>query len=67
MRCFNRFELKYLIIMQQAALFKQVLRASPVPDDHGNGEALRLCSIVEGAGGLTLHAWTKSGCKGDGY
>ena len=35
-RRFNRFELKYLITLQQAEQFKSGLRAYLVPDEHGN-------------------------------
>ncbi len=35
-RSFNRFELKYLITLQQAEQFKTALRAYLVPDEHGN-------------------------------
>jgi hypothetical protein len=35
-RKFNRFELKYLITLQQAERFKAALRAYLVPDEHGN-------------------------------
>jgi hypothetical protein len=35
-RNFNRFELKYLITLQQAERFKSGLRAYLVPDEHGN-------------------------------
>jgi hypothetical protein len=35
-RNFNRFELKYLITLQQAERFKSALRAYLVPDEHGN-------------------------------
>ena len=35
-RKFNRFELKYLITLQQAEKFKSALRAYLVPDEHGN-------------------------------
>jgi SPX domain protein involved in polyphosphate accumulation len=35
-RKFNRFELKYLITLQQAERFKSGLRAYLVPDEHGN-------------------------------
>jgi len=35
-RKFNRFELKYLITLQQAELFKSALRTYLVPDEHGN-------------------------------
>jgi SPX domain protein involved in polyphosphate accumulation len=35
-RKFNRFELKYLITLQQAEQFKSALRAYLVPDQHGN-------------------------------
>lgn len=35
-RSFNRFELKYLITLQQAEFVKTTLRAYLVPDEHGN-------------------------------
>ena len=35
-RKFNRFELKYVITLQQAEQFKTALRAYLVPDEHGN-------------------------------
>lgn len=35
-RKFNRFELKYLITLQQAERFKSALNAYLVPDEHGN-------------------------------
>jgi hypothetical protein len=35
-RKFNRFELKYVITLQQAERFKSALRAYLVPDEHGN-------------------------------
>jgi hypothetical protein len=34
-RSFNRFELKYIITLQQAERFKSALRAYLVPDEHG--------------------------------
>jgi hypothetical protein len=37
-RSFNRFELKYLLTLQQAELVKTALRAYLVPDEHGNGQ-----------------------------
>jgi hypothetical protein len=37
-RKFNRFELKYLLTLQQAERFKSALRAYLVPDEHGNGD-----------------------------
>ena len=37
-RRFNRFELKYLITLQQAGRFKTALRAYLSPDDNGNGQ-----------------------------
>ncbi|HSV86193.1 MAG TPA: polyphosphate polymerase domain-containing protein [Levilinea sp.] len=37
-RKFNRFELKYLVSMQQAEAFKQSLLAYLVPDNHGDGQ-----------------------------
>jgi SPX domain protein involved in polyphosphate accumulation len=36
-RRFNRFELKYLITLRQAEVFKKALKAYLLPDDHGNG------------------------------
>jgi len=36
-RRFNRFELKYLITLRQAELFKAALRKFLVADEHGNG------------------------------
>jgi hypothetical protein len=35
-RRFNRFELKYLITLQQAERFKTALRAFLIPDEHGS-------------------------------
>ena len=35
-RKFNRFELKYLLTLQQAEQFKSALRAYLIPDEHGN-------------------------------
>lgn len=36
-RRFNRFELKYLLSLQQAEIFKKALRAYLLADEHGNG------------------------------
>ncbi len=36
-RRFNRFELKYLVRLKQAELFKSALGAYLLPDEHGNG------------------------------
>jgi len=36
-RSFNRFELKYIITLKQAEIFKKALRAYLLPDEHGNG------------------------------
>lgn len=36
-RKFNRFELKYLMTLQQAERFKTALRAFLIPDEHGKG------------------------------
>lgn len=36
-RRFNRFELKYLLSLQQAEIFKKSLRAYLLADEHGNG------------------------------
>ncbi|MCB0117864.1 MAG: polyphosphate polymerase domain-containing protein [Anaerolineales bacterium] len=37
LRRFNRFELKYLISLKQADIFKKALRAYLIADEHGNG------------------------------
>jgi hypothetical protein len=37
-RKFNRFELKYVLTLQQAERFKSALRAYLVPDEHSNGD-----------------------------
>jgi hypothetical protein len=37
-RRFNRFELKYILTLQQAESFKNALEVYLMPDDHGNGE-----------------------------
>jgi len=34
---FNRFELKYLLSLQQAELFKAILQSYVIPDEHGQG------------------------------
>lgn len=36
-RSFNRFELKYLVTLEQATLFKSALRAYLIADEHNNG------------------------------
>lgn len=36
-RRFNRFELKYLLTLKQAEIFKKALRAYLLTDEHGNG------------------------------
>ena len=36
-RRFNRFELKYLLSLKQAEIFKKALRAYLLADEHGNG------------------------------
>jgi SPX domain protein involved in polyphosphate accumulation len=36
-RRFNRFELKYMVTLKQAELFKIALRAYLLPDEHGSG------------------------------
>lgn len=36
-RNFNRFELKYMVTLEQAETFKKALRAFLLPDEHGNG------------------------------
>jgi len=36
-RSFNRFELKYIVTLKQAEIFKKALRAYLLADEHGNG------------------------------
>lgn len=37
-RRFNRFELKYLVTLKEAEIFKKALRAYLLKDEHGNGD-----------------------------
>jgi SPX domain protein involved in polyphosphate accumulation len=58
-RKFNRFELKYLITLQQAERFKSALRAYLVPDEHGsNNGRYTLTSLYYDSPGLRCY-WEK--------
>ena len=46
-RRFNRFELKYLITLQQAETFKKALRAFLVADEHGNNNGHYVPAIAD--------------------
>ena len=56
-RRFNRFELKYVITLQQAARFKAALRPYLLPDDHGDG-AYTLSSLYYDSPDLRCY-WEK--------
>jgi len=56
-RRFNRFELKYLVTLQQAERFKKAVRAYLLPDDHGNG-AYALSSLYYDSPDLRCY-WEK--------
>ena len=43
---FNRFELKYLVTLQQAAHFKSVLRSYLIPDENGNDNGSYMLSSL---------------------
>jgi SPX domain protein involved in polyphosphate accumulation len=58
-RKFNRFELKYLITLQQAEEFRSGLRAYLVPDEHGkNNGRYTLASLYYDSPGLRCY-WEK--------
>jgi SPX domain protein involved in polyphosphate accumulation len=58
-RRFNRFELKYLITLQQAEEFRSGLRAYLVPDEHGkNNGRYTLSSLYYDSPGLRCY-WEK--------
>jgi SPX domain protein involved in polyphosphate accumulation len=58
-RRFNRFELKYLITLQQAEEFRSGLRAYLVPDEHGkNNGRYTLASLYYDSPGLRCY-WEK--------
>jgi SPX domain protein involved in polyphosphate accumulation len=45
-RRFNRFELKYMITIKQAELFKKALSAFLIADEHGNGDGRYILSSL---------------------
>lgn len=56
---FNRFELKYLITLQQAEKYKTALRAFLLPDEHGNNNGrFALTSLYYGWTDLRCY-WEK--------
>jgi hypothetical protein len=58
-RNFNRFELKYLITLQQAERFKSGLRAYLVPDEHGkNNSRYTVSSLYYDSPGFRCY-WEK--------
>jgi len=62
-RKFNRFELKYLITLQQAELFKPALRAYLVPDEHGNNGRYALASLYYDSPDLRCYWEKEDGLK----
>lgn len=57
-RRFNRFELKYLITLQQAERFKSVLRPYLIQDEHGNNGKYALTSLYYDSPDLRCY-WEK--------
>lgn len=57
-RKFNRFELKYLITIQQAERFKAALRAYLIPDEHGSNGNYALTSLYYDSPDLRCY-WEK--------
>jgi len=63
-RNFNRFELKYLITLEQAERFKSALRAYLVPDEHGkNNGRYRLASLYYDSPDLRCYREKQDGIK----
>jgi hypothetical protein len=63
-RKFNRFELKYVITLQQAERFKRGLRAYMVPDEHGNGNGrYALSSLYYDAPNMRCYWEKENGIK----
>jgi hypothetical protein len=54
-RCFNRFELKYLLTLQQAEKFKAGLREYMLPDEHGNNGRYALSSLYYDSPGFRCY------------
>ncbi|MCB9422000.1 MAG: polyphosphate polymerase domain-containing protein [Ardenticatenaceae bacterium] len=63
-RKFNRFELKYLLTLQQAEQFKTGLRRYLVPDEHGNNNGrYALTSLYYDSPGLRCYWEKENGIK----
>jgi hypothetical protein len=63
-RKFNRFELKYLISLQQAERFKTVLRRYMIPDEHGpNDGRYTLSSLYYDSPDLRCYQENEDGIK----
>lgn len=63
-RKFNRFELKYLLTLQQAERFKTGLRNYLVPDEHGNNNGrYALSSLYYDSPGLSCYWEKENGIK----
>lgn len=63
-RKFNRFELKYLLTLQQAKQFKAGLRNYLVPDEHGNNNGrYALSSLYYDSPGLRCYWEKENGIK----
>lgn len=61
-RSFNRFELKYLLTLQQAAQFRKALQAYLRPDDHSRG-SYALSSLYYDSPGLHCYREKVDGLK----
>jgi hypothetical protein len=63
-RRFNRFELKYIITMKQAAQFKEQLRAYLIPDEHGrNNGRYQVCNLYYDSPDYRCYQEKMDGCK----
>ena len=63
-RKFNRFELKYILTLQQAARFKDSLRNYLIPDEHGdNNGCYALSSLYYDSPGLRCYWEKENGIK----
>jgi hypothetical protein len=63
-RSFNRFELKYLLSLQQAERFKAALQAYVVPDEHGyNDGRYTLSSLYYDSPDLRCYRENEAGLK----
>jgi SPX domain protein involved in polyphosphate accumulation len=61
---FNRFELKYLLSLQQAERFKSALQADVVPDEHGHSDGrYTLSSLYYDSPDLRCYQENEAGLK----